>query len=322
MANNETPENTRTKLKELPEGHAKDVPDDQMSRWNRERHEGFAVGKFLYAPPMFFTQDHHSLWINDMYRGRSAFLILSGPSFKEVDKKVLKSPGILTMGVNNSPRTFRPNLWTSVDSPDHFMRSIWLDPTIMKFVPICHAGKHIFHNDAWKWLKLKVGDCPNVVYFRRNEKFQSKQFLNEDTMNWGNHKKYGGGRSVMLLAMRILYLIGIRRVFLLGADFNMDKNKPDNYHFPQERKEDSIHGNMSTYKKLNQWFTALRPVFDKEGFNVFNCNPKSGLTAFDHVPFDTAIDRILGEWGHINIRRERTEGLYDSEKPSKSEMIG
>lgn len=303
---------TRTTLR-APLSIARDAGDDCQARWGRERHEGFKVGKFLQPPPMLFSADHHPLWLGDMYRGRSAFLICGGPSFGQLNHDLLRQPGILTMGINNSVKTFRPNLWVSVDDPSHFIRSTWLDPTITKFVPICHANKRIFNNDAWRWTPWQVRDCPAVHYYKRNEHFQADQFLHEDTFNWGNHKNHGGGRSVMLVAVRLLFHLGIRRVYLLGADFKMDEKT--RYHFEQSRSTSSIRGNMSTYQKLNGWFKELRPRFEREGFHVFNCNPDSHLTAFDHVPYEQAIGQALAEWGNIDVATERTAGLYDQEKP-------
>lgn len=303
---------------EVPRGSGTGAKcDDQAARWGRDRHEGFDVGKYPYVqrPPMFFTRDHHPLWLGDQFKGRSAFLICGGPSFGKLDHSLLASPGLLTMGINNSVKSFRPNLWTSVDSPDHFMKSIWLDPAIMKFVPICHAGKAIFDNDAWKFLPMNVGDCPNIVHYKRNEHFQPNQYLWEDTVNWGNHKKHGGGRSIMLGATKILFQLGVRRVFLLGCDFTM--NADVKYHFDQDRHSGSIKGNSDTYKKLNDRYTVLRPIFEKEGYEIFNCNPNSGLTAFDHVPHDKAIQMALDEFGVADVNSERTNGLYDVETQYK-----
>lgn len=307
------------KISQAPQAQFQDKNDDQRGRWNRSQHEGFHVGRYVQAPPMFFTQDHHPLWIGDIYRGRSAFLIAGGPSFGQLDRNLLGQPGILTMGLNNSPRTFRPNMWASVDSPDHFIKSIWLDPTIQKFVPICHSPKKIFDNDSWKWTGITVGDCPNVVYYRRNEKFQPQQFLWEDTINWGNHSKLGGGRSIMLAAIRILFLLGVRNVYLLGVDFTMDEKTK--YHFDQERSKSSIKGNQKTYRLLNERFDQLRPIFECEQFYVWNCNEHSGLKTFDYLPYDVAIKQALNEFGNIDTKNERTNGLYDtpSEEKGKTE---
>ena len=250
--------------------------------------------------------------IENLYKGYSAFLICGGPSFAKLDHFKLRQPGVLTLAVNNAAKTFRPNLWTCVDNPDHFIRSIWLDPTILKFVPIEHANKQIFNSDQWTWTSHKVSQCPSVVYYRRNEQFQADTFLAEDTINWGNHRKYGGGRSVMLPAIRILHYLGIRRVFLLGVDMRMDeKNK---YHFKQDRSASSIKGNNSTYEKLNRWFGQLRPIFEAQGYYIYNCNSASALTCFDYIPFAEAIKFVVEQWGNIDVTSERTEGLYDQRK--------
>ena len=132
-------------------------------------------------------------------------------------------------------------------------------------------------------------------------------------MNWGNHKKHGGGRSVMLVAIRLLFVLGVRRVFLLGADFKMDETRK--YHFDQDRAPGSIRGNNSSYDKLNNWLRKLRPMFEKQHFYIFNCNPDSNLEVFEHVSFTDAVTDVHQELGNINLGNERTSGLYDQDKP-------
>lgn len=291
-----------------PKSDNKDNNDRRRLIHGREIHEGNAVGRYLQPPPMLWGRDGHNIWMGDMYRGGSAFLILGGPSFGQVDKTKLSQAGILTMGVNNSPKTFRPNMWISVDDPSHFIKSIWLDPKITKFVPYSHSEKVIFDNEAWKELDMKAGDCPNVWYFKRNEHFKANQFLFEDTINWGNHKDHGGGRSVMLAAIRILYYLGIRTIYLLGCDFKMDENTK--YHFEQDRAEGSIKGNNSTYELLVERFQQLKPIFEDNGLNVYNCNKASGLMVFPFIEFEEAI-KIATANLPSDLSQERTAGLYE-----------
>ena len=220
------------------------------------------------------------------------------------------------MGLNNAVKTFRPNLWVSVDEPDHFLRSIWLDPAILKFSPLEYASKPIFNSDTWTFMQLTAGDCPNVAFFRRNDQFQAEHFLRQDSINWGNHRRYGGGRSVLLAALRILFILGFRRVFLLGVDFEM--NEGYRYHFDQSRAAGSISGNNSTYEKLKRWLAELRPVLERDKFFVFNCNPASRLTAFEHVPVTEAVGMVLREeFDGVDIGAERTQGLYDTSAGDK-----
>jgi hypothetical protein len=315
-----------TLKKDVVRSDFKDTPDHDSLRHGRKVHEGTDYSLFLQSTPMFFTRDGHNLWLGDMYKGATAFLICNGPSFGEIitsefdfkgqkrsGKEILNYPGFVTMGINNGPKSFRPNLWTCVDSPTHFIKSIWLDPKIMKFVPFSFPTRTLFDNEKWQDMKTTVGDCPNIVYYRRNEHFNAEQYLFEDTFNWGNHKDYGGGRSVMLVAVRILFQLGIRRLFLLGADLKMDENTK--YHFAQDRSKGSINGNNSTYQLLNERFKELKPIFDKYGFQVFNCNLNSNLHAFPKIKFEQAIEMASSQMPVIET--ERTEGLYERDAAKK-----
>jgi len=285
-----------------------DVNDHRGLRHGRDRYAGFKIGNYLDPAPMIFNRDGSSIYLGDMYRGCPAFFIGGGPSFENVDKTLLSSPGFLTASVNNSVKSYRPNLWFEVDDPTHFMKSIWLDPKITKFVPFDHTEKTIFDNEKWEDMTTKVGDCPNVFYYRRNERFNPDQFLFESTVNWGNHKDFGGGRSVMLAAIRILFYLGVREIFLLGVDFGMSKEQK--YHFEQERSDSSIKNNNATFSMLIERFTQLRPIFEKNDFYIYNCNPNSQLKVFPLVDYKEAIDYCTENMPK-DLAKERTEGLYD-----------
>ena len=62
-----------------------------------------------------YTADFDSISLGGFYKGRSAFLVLSGPSLNDIDLTQLNRRGIVTMGVNNSWTVHRPTLWTCVD---------------------------------------------------------------------------------------------------------------------------------------------------------------------------------------------------------------
>lgn len=122
----------------------------------------------------------------------------------------------------------------------------------------------------------------------------------------------------MLAALRILFILGIRRVYLLGVDFNM--SEASKYHFEQDRNKGSIGGNNGTYKLLNKRFSELRPYFEEEDFLVFNCNLESNLRAFEFMPFEDALYRTLSEFDLVDVKNERTRGLYDT--PAKDKKSG
>jgi hypothetical protein len=279
---------------------------------------GMVVSDEFYQPvPFFYTREKWPMPLVGAYRGASAFLVASGPSFANVDKSLLAKPGIWVMTLNNAVRSFRGNAACIVDDPSRFVASLWLDPKITKFVPADHFEKPLWDNRTlinkdgigirqWCPMNLKVGDCPSVVGFHRNEKFHAPRFLYEETINWGNHSKWGGGRSVMLAALRILFLLGFRQVYLVGVDFEMTNEK--HYHFDEGRTSTAIKNNMATYAQLIQRFGELKPYFDKEGFVVKNCNPSSRLKVFPMTTIEEAVAEattILGD-----VSNERSRGMY------------
>lgn len=274
--------------------------------------------------PFFFTRETAAIPLVGTFRQSSAFLVAGGPSIRDLNLE--SSATVWRMTLNNGPTTLRPNANCTVDDPSRFNLSVWLDPAIMKFVPMAQFEKRLWDNrrlkvdgewvQKWEPTELRVGDCPNVVGYRRNEKFHAPRWLYEESINWGNHSKYGGGRSVMLAAMRILFLLGFHRVYLLGVDFEMTPEKK--YHFPEDRHAGAIRGNMSTYAKLQEWFTELQPYFLKEGFIVKNCNPTSKLTAFPYLPYEEAIGEATAHLG--DYRNERTMGMYRKREEKLAEI--
>lgn len=258
---------------------------------------------------ILFNKDMLPIHHKNLFSNESAFLILSGPSFAKIDKSLLKRAGVLTAGVNNSVFSFRPNLWFSSDPPCNFLKSIWLDPTIQKYIPIDNMHEQIFDSETGNFLSKKVHECPNMVFYKRGTYFDPKTYFYEDHVCWGNEAEDGGKRSVMLVAIRLLHHLGIKNVYLLGCDFKMNKENP--YHFKQYRHDSSVKGNNSTYEILKQRFESLKPFMDKEDFHIFNCNPDSDLKVFPHVPFEEALTKCTPKYFPANLSLEPTDGLYD-----------
>lgn len=277
------------------------------------------------ATLLLYTADGHSVSLENFYRGRRAFLVMPGPSLGKLDLTPLKlKPGILTMGVNNVWVHFRPNLWTCVDDPGHFVDTGWKDPSILKLVPSGKLNKqlHVKQPDgSFKASAFRVTQMPACLFFRRNERFQAETFLTEGTVNWGTHGKHTdhlgikGSRTVMLSAVRLLYYLGIRTIYLLGVDFKMVDGEK-NYVFTQFRYDKSVKGNTDSYAALTKRFQALIPYFKAAGLQIFNCNPDSGLKVFPHKPYEQAVAEATRECS----KEVDTEGWYDHDKTMKGRL--
>jgi len=249
-----------------------------------------------------YTADFDSISMANFYRGRSAFLILSGPSLNQLDLPLLNQRGIITMGVNNAWTIHRPNLWTCVDDPGRFIDTGWKDPGITKFVPVCHRVRRLRiqkPDGSMQPSAFHVSQMPSVLFYRRSNHFDHERFLTGDSVPWGNDGNQAdtlgikGKRSVMLAAMRLLYHLGFRTVYLLGCDFKMADDR--RYAFDEARAPNVIRYNNTLYESLTKRFEALLPHFEQHKFRVVNCSPGSALSVFERMTYEDAIKQAASE---------------------------
>lgn len=243
--------------------------------------------------------------LENTYLGETCFFIGGGPSLASIPLQVLKDRGFLSFAVNNvaAAMPIKPNFWACIDDTTCFHRLIWNDPSIMKFVASERFNRKFFQNDQGELSNYSVNHCPNTYSFVTNTNFHHEKFLSEKTISCGvstNKKDNIGvksGRSVMLAALKIMYVLGFRQVNLLGCDFNMEHDPKGlgtgkTYCFPQYKHAGGCSTNNKSYDILNKRFSALQPLFLDNGFRVFNCNSASKLTAFPHKDFKEAVVEI------------------------------
>jgi len=256
----------------------------------------------------------------NFYAGGSAFLVCGGPSLTQLDLSLLKQRGVLVAAFNNvAATTVQPNLWVSSDPVGHFCDIIWRDPTILKFVPLSRMNNNI---RVWEGDKLVEGpvvsSMPSLIWYDLRSGFIADRWLYEPECVWGNEGAnagdagYTGARSTMLSAIKILFVLGIRTIYLLGADFKMEVGK-DNYAFPQARSRESVSHNNRTYEVLVKRFELLLPYFEKENFEIFNCNFQSNLRVFPFISYEEALERAT-----FALPKEvNTFGMYNTPFPPR-----
>lgn len=242
--------------------------------------------------------------LRNLLQDGAAFLVCGGPSVKTVAYQRLAERGIFSLGVNNVAGQVPVSAFTCSDPPEKFHHGIFTDPKVMKFLPTpklrANRGKlREKVNGEFRYLPYTTKQCPNIWgYERRSWLACDETWFTESSASWGNQQegvnRFGGERAActMLLGLRLLQYLGARRVFLLGVDFWMDPlaDLNSNYAFGEVRDKDAIESNNRHYRIVNDWLIRLRTIFESFGFFVYNCNPVSGLRAFDHVAFDTALE--------------------------------
>lgn len=257
-------------------------------------------------PLRVYNSQKHDATLRDLWRYTAGFLVCGGPSLRDYDLSFLKERGVVSLGINNVAGYAPVRAMTFSDPPEKFHHGIFLDPAMIKLVPVPKLKKQIRikHPDGtFERSKLRVKDCPNVWAYQRDCYYEPKTFLTQDGASWGNNNKgvEKTGRPKILftffLGLRLMHYLGVRRVYLIGADFNMSEaaGAHNNYAFKEERWKGAIAGNNNHYRRANEMCHELRPYLEKAGFHVFNCNPRSRLSAFDFVPLDVAIEDCRNE---------------------------
>jgi len=248
--------------------------------------------------------------LRNLLNGGAAFLVCGGPSVKTVPYQKLRERGIFSMGVNNVAGYVPVSAFTCSDPPMKFHSGIFLDPKIIKFLPTPKMRRNRGRlrkknpDGTFQQIDTSTAEAPNCWgYERRSWLSVDDSWFTETSAAWGNHdmgvKKTGEEKTVntMFLALRLLQYLGARKVFLLGVDFVMDPSKGlySNYAFGEERDIGACDANNRQYGIANDWFIRLKPIFEKYGFQVYNCNKHSHLRAFPYVDFFTALKVCRGQ---------------------------
>jgi hypothetical protein len=249
---------------------------------------------------------HKTDCLRNLLAGRSAFLVCGGPSGTSNLHK-LNRRGVFSLAINNvAGNIVRPQAFICSDPPMKFSHSIWMDPGVMKMVPIpkLSGRREVLRekiDGVFNRSELKVTGCPNVWGFRRDSWLMpDESFFTGEGACWGNQnsgvKKTGQSKTVctMLLGFRMLRYLGTSRIFLVGVDFRM---APDyGYSFAQDRNKGASASNNAQFHVVNGWLCEMQEkgVFQRFGMGVYNTYENSGLRAFPYVPFEDALSDVVG----------------------------
>lgn len=275
---------------------------------------------------------HMPVDLTDTYKGGAVFIIAGGPSLADMDLEALKQPGIMTFGLNNASSVFRPNLHVSLDQPAKFLTSVWRDPQIVKFAKMEWANAILWDQEKWDFGTMQTHECPNVIYFAPNEykadvdDTWDERWFEEPHVTYGHYGKWwdesgpervrrhgGGGRSVMMAAIKIASMIGFQRVYLVGTTFFMTAEKA--YGFEQKVWESKVLRNLEQYVLMVSRLTRLGPAMKARGFEIINCTPNSHLTLFPCMDLSEAIERERID------TNERTGITDDDRKDHETESL-
>lgn len=253
------------------------------------------------------SSDHWS----GVFRGQSVFLCGGGPSLNDMDLTVLDRRGVMIAAMNQIAATHvRPHIWFSVDNPQKFHPRILRDQMIMKFTRRDHRKSGV-RNEKVALSDAQMRSMSNIWFYRvkfgngEGNTLDPSTFFTFPRPTWGGRwgkNSRSETKSVMLVALWMLYWMGFRTVFLVGCDFRMRPGAE--YAFESEVGTGYIAGNNTTYNRLREWFEKI--PFAESGMRVYQCTPNSKLTVFPYISLEDAADYA----GSLVPHPEKVATLY------------
>jgi hypothetical protein len=216
-----------------------------------------------------------------LYQDEALFLLGGSPTLNELPLELLRTDGVITLGMNNVPCVFKPNLWICADKPQCFSPHIHASPEIAKYTMI--SRRDLVVPGTGK----KMREFPNMYFFGATEKFTAANFLDP-------HRDLAWWRSVFPMALQLAHRLGFRKVFLVGCGFHMNKAPGKQYAWNTTLTSDQAQYSHNTYSKDVARLKVLMPTFQRHRFEVVSCTPGSAANSvLPYVPLEEAVREVV-----------------------------
>uniref|UniRef100_A0A7C4LKH5 Uncharacterized protein n=1 Tax=Schlesneria paludicola TaxID=360056 RepID=A0A7C4LKH5_9PLAN len=147
---------------------------------------------------------------------RSAcWMIGGGPSLNDLPTDEIARSPLPKMCLNLAgTHKLRPNFWTAYDPTARFLRSLYLDPGVLKFV---HRRRAL---DLVPETRFKVCECPGLLCFDRDPRRGFADLLSPQAagiVDWAD---------TFVQALDILFRLGFRTIYLAGCELCVRPAEP------------------------------------------------------------------------------------------------
>ncbi len=267
------------------------------------------------------------------------WMIGGGPSLRDLPCAEINQSPTAKMAINLAgTQLIKPTFWTAYDPANRFHRSLFLDPSIMKFLPRRRAFDLVPESTE------KVCECPNLYFFNGHDQRGFDDFVSsrhEGIVDW-NDSLVQAIDLVYQLVFRRLYLTGmpmqvhpseemLRLAQERGVEYNASGTLagfveacqkkgirreeleqaalPEQYHFDEQKPLASAIQTDLHYFRVVQFLRLARRALSVAGVEICSVTPHSRLN--DHFEYRDAqevCEEILQL--HGDPRTEPTRGLY------------
>ena len=218
---------------------------------------------------MFYRwrEPNNILMMTDManaYLGEDLFIIGGHPNLNKESLEHLRSPGIMTMALNNVPYVFpSPTFWLTADKPSCYGGQFYHRADVIKFARL-DASLEVVPGTA-----QRLRSFPNLYFYElAADKYDVTNFLTEgvDVAWW---------KSVFPISIQLAWRLGFRRLFFVGCAFWTSTKTP--YAWPVTFTEAQKTANQHTYNSDIERMVSLKPYFEAMKLEIYSCTPDSRL---------------------------------------------
>jgi uncharacterized Rossmann fold enzyme len=200
----------------------------------------------------------------------TAYIIGGGPSLKDVDLTLLHDKHVI--GVN-----------------DAYLLGDWVDFTFFgdfAWWDLNREGKYIHKGITRKYSGIVVTNAPGAHAAMINQQEPAIKTVkrNNRTGISTDPNMLCWNLSSGACAVNLAYLLGVRRVVLVGFDMKLASSGQSNWHVNLKDKP-----NEKSYIRFMKAFDTIAPIAKKLGFEILNANMDSAMTAFPKVELKNVI---------------------------------
>lgn len=307
---------------------------------------------------MFYRQTtdgtRHDVPLEDLFGGPfpvPCWILGGGPSLARLPVDEIARSPVPKFSINLAGTgLLRPDFWTSYDSTSRFHRSVYLDPSIFKFVHRCRAM------DLVPETTYKVCEAPATVFFDRDRQRGFDNFLDRSATGIADWQ------DSLIQAIDVAYRLGFRQLILAGCEMFIPPSeallraaaekgvsyrsrellrdflrrcekagfrKPDlealstaqQYHFEEQKPLAAAVQTDFHYFRVAQYLRLSRRSLSASGLELVSVTPQSRLN--DDFPFVetgqvlTRLHETIGD-----PRREQTAGRYTDRQDRRLADLG
>lgn len=199
--------------------------------------------------------------LSNLYADQALFIVGGSPSLDFQDHRYICDSPIMTMGLNNAVVTVRTQLWCGGDHPACYAPGILAEPRTMKFASLPHAEAVVQGKQYFQF--------PNTFFYVPETEVPWHRFFDvQPNVPWYH--------NTLFSSIHIAYMLGFRRIYLVGCDFNIpDKNLA--YAHPTALSDDELDWNRRLYAYQVEELCGLKELFDKAGLELVDTSINSKL---------------------------------------------